>query len=432
MGIDFCRPDNLSCSKEIEKCHKWVGKPHSHRSGKPKNKEKNITSQKKVQTQKKAEGLQDQKCVKKSHQTVKDFWESQNRKRVQDIVKNKNNVSTKEWKYKNKIRKHKDKGLLTIGTRNIVATVSPRDANGKLRKSLNAQRKQGLEEVKVEEKNRKQQYLQEARLKRKKSMKVLDTGAFEAAQEAVSQVLFKLPEEYDMANNENTRSLQQGMHRILAASNSSSILSQEEKQQKLIEVLRTAGVLTMATDDSNLEKISNLLCIKELNMNASSYMHSLDDMEKDTFVSMLCNLIIDRPTLKEIKFNYGALKESHVIQLASSLQKCTNLQEIHLDSNCFADKGLQALISVLLTHRETISTLSIQNLPTSCTFSTQVLEEFVGALEQCTAFVKLGFDLREFRHQEFKDRVARLLKKNSTRLRLERLKAKREKNEFKS
>lgn len=112
------------------------------------------------------------------------------------------------------------------------------------------------------------------------------------------------------------------------------------------------------------------------------------------------------------------------MELAASLEKCKNLKHVYLDSNDFGNKGIRALIKVLQKNKETLVTLSIQNLPVWQTLSTEVLEEFVEAIEGSSSLLRLGFYMNEFRHQNFMDRVSKHLKKNFDRLREARVRAK--------
>jgi len=161
--------------------------------------------------------------------------------------------------------------------------------------------------------------------------------------------------------------------------------------------------------------------LKEIDMNASSFLHSAGEYVRDTFVSSISELILSEPTFEVVKFSYGALEQKHVLELASSLATCKNMKHLYLDSNDFGNNGILALIEVLRKNKDSLITLSFQNLPVWQTPSTEVLQKFVEAIEESTALIRLGFDLKEFRHQEYMDRVSKHLKKNFDKVRETRL-----------
>jgi len=400
---------------------------------------------------------------KKKSNKAKDFWASQNKQIAKAEKERKKKAKKpkkeKQWKYKTV---EKPKVIIeSVGTKEIKVS-SPRDSKGNLRLEIAGvkTRSQNLQEARAAEEKKLEEDVERMRQKRENSMVVLEASEFKAAQEAVSRALLKRPDDYEFANNENTETLLKGMKDIFFEDHTPDKALTEEKEEKFVEILQAAGILISApawtpqpqagvkTEDEprpeSKDNVANLLppagsaqaqqeqakpeVFKEINLNASQFLHTAKEKDKEIFVSTVCQLFEKKPTFEEVKFNYGALDEDNVVKIAESLQKCENLQAVYLDSNDFGGKGVSALIKLMDTHKDTLTTLSMQNLPVWQNIPTDLLGQFVEAIERSTALVKLGFDLKEFRHQEYKDRVAKALKRNSEKARLERLKKKREKS----
>jgi len=396
---------------------------------------------------------------KRQTNKAKDFWAAQSKQIVKEEKVRKKRAKKpkeKQWKFKT-VEKPKIV-IESAGTKEI-RVQSPRDSKGNLRFEIAdvKTRSQNLEQARAEEEKKLAEDVQRMRQKRENSMLVLDPSEFKAAQEAVSRALLKRPDDYEFANNENTEMLLQGMKDIFKIDTADKILT-EEKEEKFVEILQSAGILVSAPADSSKPEVgiktkgkprlevenddANLLqppgsphveqakpeVFKEINLNASQFLHTAKEKDKKVFVTTVCQLFEKKPTFEEVKFNYGALDEDNVVQIAESLQKCENLKAVYFDSNDFGGKGVKALIKLMNTHKDTLTTLSMQNLPVWQNISTELLGQFVEAIERSTALVKLGFDLTEFRHQEYKDRVSKALKRNCEKARLERLKKKREKS----
>lgn len=261
------------------------------------------------------------------------------------------------------------------------------------------------------------------RMKRELTMRKLNPKDFKAAQEAVSRVLLKRPDDYEFANAEDTEALMKAVNVIFRDKSSETLTG--TKKEKFVHLLQKGGVLK-SRDGRDKSEEKEPVPLNAIDMNASPFLHGAGDFVRDTFVSSICELIESEPIFEVVKFSYGALKENHIMELAASLEKCKNLKHVYLDSNDFGNKGIRALVKVLLQNKETLITLSIQNLPVWQTLSNDVLEEFVEAIESSFALVRLGFDIKEFRHQIYMDRVSKHLKKNYERLRearfLEKLK----------
>lgn len=118
--------------------------------------------------------------------------------------------------------------------------------------------------------------------KRDVSMKKLSTEEFKAAQEAVSRALLKRPKQYEFANTEDTGSLMKEL-KLMFRDNSCEPMT-GAKKEKFVNLLQTAGVLKpeSARATSNVKYEAQL---KEINMNASMFLHSTDALVRDTFVS---------------------------------------------------------------------------------------------------------------------------------------------------
>jgi len=314
-----------------------------------------------------------------------------------------------------------------------------------------------LEKARAEEEKKLAEDVEKMRMKRDNSMRVLDPSEFKAAQEVLARTHLKRPDDYELANNENTETLLKGMKDIFENDSTDKTLT-EEKEEKFVDLLQSAGILISAPADSSkslavvaiegkirpelLNEGAGLLppagncqveqakqkVFKEINLNGSQFLHTAKEKDKEVFVSTVCQLFKRKSKFEAVKFNYGALNEQNIVQIAESLQNCDSLQEVYFDSNDFGDTGVRALIDLMDAHKETLTTLSMQNLPKWQILSTDLLREFVEAIERCTALVKLGFDLKEFRHLEYKDRVSKALKRNSEIARVSRLKRKREKS----
>jgi len=138
--------------------------------------------------------------------------------------------------------------IKSVGTR-VISCLSPRDASGRLRLSIAKMRLQTLEQAKIEEEQKLSEDIEKMRLKRANSMKTLDRSDFVAAQDRVSRVLLKRPEDYELANNENTLKLQQGMKEIFRENLDDLILT-EDKEEEFIEILELAGILVSSTAES--------------------------------------------------------------------------------------------------------------------------------------------------------------------------------------
>lgn len=431
--------------------------------------------------QQKRGGLNVKKSHKRKKSTAKSFWEAQSKQIAKEEKQRKKRAKkTKketEWKFKT-VEKPKIV-IESVGTKEIVCH-SPRDSKGNLRLEIAGvkTRSQNLEQARIEEGRKLSQDVEKMRRKRENSMRTLDRSDFVAAQDAVSRALLKRPDDYEFANNENTEKLQQGM-KDMFKENSADLTLTKEKEEKFVEILQLAGVLVSAPaelpkpqagenteDKSSIEmKKSDLGLLqpaespslilqnedlgklqpmespsliqveqkkpevfKEINLNASQFLHTAKEKDKKVFVDTVCQLFEKIPTFEEVKFNYGALNEDNVVKIAESLAKCENLQAVYFDSNDFGSKGVKALIKLMDTHKDTLTTLSMQNLPVWQQISTELLGQFVEAIERSTALVKLGFDLKEFRHWEYKDRVSKALKRNAEIARLKRVKKKREKS----
>jgi len=390
---------------------------------------------------------------------AKDFWAAQDKQRARDEKERKKRAqkpkNEKQWKFKT-VEKPKIE-IESAGTLEI-NVYSVRDSKGNLREEIAGvkTRSQNFEIAKAAEEKKLAEDVERMRQKRENTMYGLDPSKFKAAQEAVSRALLKRPDDYELANNENTETLLKGMKDIFENDNPTKKLT-EKNEGKFVDILQSAGVLISACADSpgslaagntedkswpELHKGGNLLptpgnfeveqakprVFKELNLNASQFLHTVKGKDKEVFVSTVCQLLEEKPTFEEVKFNYGALDEHNVVQIAESLKKCDNLREVYFDSNDFGDSGVRALIKLMDTHKDTLTTLSMQNLPIWQNISTEILREFVEVIERSTALVKLGFDLKEFRHWEYKDRVSKALKRNCERERVARLKKKREKS----
>jgi len=394
---------------------------------------------------------------KKRTKKAKDFWASQT-KQIAKAEKERKKTAKKpkkQWKFQTA-----EKPIVkieTAGTKEITVT-SPRDSKGNLRQEIAGvkSRAQLLQEARDAEEKKLEEDVERMRMKREKSMVVLEASEFKAAQEAVSRALLKRPDDYEDANNEDTLTLFKGMKDIFVEDYTPDQEITEEKVEAFVDILQSAGILISAPADTpkpqaetegdpkpeSQNNVANLLppagsaqaqqeqakpvVLKEINLNASQFLHTIKEREKEIFVNTVCQLLEKKPTFEEVKFNYGALDENNVVKIAESLIKCENLQAVYLDSNDFGGKGVSALIKLMDTHRDTLTTLSMQNLPVWQNISTELLGKFVEAIERSTALVKLGFDLKEFRHQEYKDRVAKALKRNSEKARLEKLRKKRE------
>jgi len=270
-----------------------------------------------------------------------------------------------------------------------------------------------LEEAVVNSEENMSPAVRAARKKRLLEIEVLDAEDFKTAQEAVMRVL----------SNDRRGGLQ--ALNSMFSGNLCEPLTWEQKKE-LVELLQTAEVFicdsySNCRESKNIDKKVMSQSLKKINMNGNPFMHNTGGSGRDRFVSAISELIATEQTFEEINFNYGALKEKHVVELAASLNNCKNLKHVYLDSNDFGDKGLLALINVLRKHRNTLVTLSIQNLPVWQNISTGVLREFVEAIEGSSSLTRLGFDLNMFRHQEFKDRVSKHLLQNFERLREARL-----------
>jgi len=360
---------------------------------------------------------------------AKDFWAAQCKQRAKDDKERKKRAqkpkNEKQWKFKT-VEKPKIE-IESAGTREINFD-SVRDSKGNLREEFERvkSRSQNFEIDRAAEEKKLAEDVEKMRQNRD-SIHGLDPSKFKAAQEAVSRALLKRPDDYELANNENTETLLKGMKDIFDNDNPNKTLT-EKNEEKFINILQSAGVLVSASADTPVslaavktedktrpelhDKGGNLLLtpgnseveqakpkvFKELNLNASQFLHTVKEKDKEVFVSTVCQLFEKKPTFEEVKFNYGALDEQNVVQIAESLQKCDNLREVYFDSNDFGDKGVKALIKLMDTHKDTLTTLSMQNLPIWQNISTEFLREFVEAIERSTALVKLGFDLKEFRH----------------------------------
>jgi len=252
-----------------------------------------------------------------------------------------------------------------------------------------------------------------AREKRLLEIEGLDSEDFKTAQKVVMRVL-----------SDGRRGGLRALNSMFSGNPCEPLTS--AKKEKLVELLQTADVLICdscsncrESKDMDTKDVSQSM--KKINMKGNIFMHNTGELGRDRFVSAISELIATEQTFEEINFNYGALKEKHVVELAASLNSCKNLKHVYLDSNDFGDKGLLALINVLRKHRNTLKTLSVQNLPVWQNISTGVLREFVEAIEGSSSLTKLGFDLNMFRHQEFKDRVSKHLRRNFDRLRQARV-----------
>jgi len=396
-----------------------------------------------------------EQCKKREKSVAREFWAAKSKQLAKEErerkMRAKKPKTEKEWKFKT-VEKPKIT-IKSVGTK-VIGCLSPRDASGRLRLDIAIMRLQRLEHARIEEEQKLSQDLEKIRLMRANSMKTLDRSDFVAAQDRVSRVLLKRPEDYELANNENTLKLQQGMKQIFRENLDNLTLS-EDKEEKFIEILELAGILVSSTAESpkslmgektegkpsiennDLELLQPLespsviqverkkpWVFKEINMNASQFLRTANEKDKKVFVDTVCQLFERKPTLEEVKFNYGALNEDNVVKIAESLEKCESLQAVYLDSNDFGNKGVKALIKLLNTHKDTLTTLSMQNLPVWQQISTELLCELVEAIERSTALVKLGFDLKQFRHSEYKDRVSKALKRNAETARLFRVKKK--------
>jgi len=238
----------------------------------------------------------------------------------------------------------------------------------------------------------------------------------------VKRALLKSTKIDDDANLEANESLLKALNLVVKDKSSKSLTG--TTREKFVKLLQSAGVLRSGHENDQSKKDSELdveLSFKQINMNANPFMHSASDMVRDTFVSSICELIKKERKLEEVNFNYGALKEKHVLELSASLDSCENLKHLYLDSNTFGNKGLVALSRVLRNNKDTLITLSIHNLPVGKTLSTDVLRQFVEAIEESSSLTRLGFDMKWFRHQEFMDRVSKHLQRNYERLREARI-----------
>jgi len=321
----------------------------------------------------------------------------------------------KDWKYQNV---KPSEGRVSEHA-NAVKPPTVRDGLGSLLAHIDGHhdRKVLLEEAHLEDELKLIADVRAKKLKRELTMKKLNDEDFKAAQVKVSQALLKRPNDYEFANVEDTEFLMKAVNVIFRDKSSKTLTG--TKKEKFVNLLHKAGVLK-SHHEKDKSEVKEEVPLNEIDMNASPFLHSAGDLVRDTFVSSVCELLEREPIFEVVKFSYGALKENHIVELAASLEKCKNLKHLYLDSNDFGNKGIRALIKVLLENKETLITLSIQNIPIWQTPSTPVLREFVEAIEKSTALVRLGFDLTEFRHQEFMDRVSKHLKKNFDRLREER------------
>jgi len=253
----------------------------------------------------------------------------------------------------------------------------------------------------------------------------LDPDEFKAAQKNVKRALLKSPKmDDDDANLEANESLLKALNLVFKDKSSKSLTG--TTREKFVKLLQSAGVLRSGheNDQSNKKKDAELdveLSFKQINMKANPFMHSASDSVRDTFVSSICELIKKERNLEEVNFNYGALQEKHVLELSASLDSCENLKYLYLDSNTFGNKGLVALSRVLRNNKDTLITLSIHNLPVEKTLSTDALRQFVEAIEESSSLIRLGFDMKWFRHHEFMDRVSKHLQRNFDRLREARI-----------
>jgi len=400
------------------------------------------------------------KKPKRRTNSAKDFWAAQSKQIEKEKKQRKKRAKKpkkkKQWKFKTE-EKPKVK-IESFGAR-VVRAPSVRDSKGNLRVEIAGvmTRSQNLEKARAEEEKKLAEDVERMREKRENSMRTLDPAEFKAAQEVLARTQLKRPDDYELANNENTETLLKGMKDIFENDSTDKTLT-EEKEEKFIDLLQSAGILISAPTDSSkslatvttegkirpelLNEGSNLLqpggncqveqvkqkVFKEINLNGSQFLHTAKEKDKEVFVSTVCHLFKRKSKFEAVKFNYGALNEQNVVQIAESLQKCDSLQEVYFDSNDFGDTGVRALINLMDAQKDTLTTLSMQNLPTWQNLSTELLREFVEAIERSRALVKLGFDLKEFRHHEYKDRVSKALKRNSEIARVSRLKKKREKS----
>jgi len=349
------------------------------------------------------------------------FWAAHDEKTVErKTKKRKRKKMTKkkktDWKY---TQAEKEVMPLSAAAHKEKAP-TVRDGIGKLLSNIDGheERKDMLEEAHLEDELKMIEDVCAMKMKRELTMRKLDPEEFKAAQEAVSRALLKQPDGYEHANSEDTESLMKAMN-VIFRDKSSKTMSGTRKE-KFVDLLKTAGVLKtdlVSMPSEEKEKAT----LKEINMNASSFLHSAGEYVRDSFVSSVSDLIISEPTFEVVKFSYGALQQKHVVELGAALETCKNLKHLYLDSNDFGNKGILALTEVLRKNKDTLSTLSLQNLPVWQTPSTEVLEKFVEGIEGSSALVRLGFDPKEFRHQEYKDRVSKHLKKNFDRLREARL-----------
>lgn len=346
-----------------------------------------------------------------------DYWAVELKKEKRKSVKKKKKT---DWKF----LKEKPEVLELCCAANIPRERSVTVHPGKLKDDIRGHeaRKSLLELAHLEDKQKLTLDVRAMKMKRELSLKKLSPEEFKAAQEAVSRALLKRPQDYEYENAEDTGSLIKELKLMFRDNDSKPMTG--AKKEKFVNLLHTAGVLNpeSARVTSNVKYESQLL---EINMNASQFLHSTNELLRDSFVSSICELIETERTFEQVKFSYGQLKENHIVELASSLEKCKNLKHVYLDSNDFGNKGIRALIKVLHKNKESLVTLSIQNLPVWQTPSTEVLNEFVEAIEGSSSLIRLGFDMKEFRHLAFMDRVSKHLQKNFDRLRKARLNARR-------
>jgi len=401
------------------------------------------------------------KAKRKRHSSkAKEFWAAQSKQIAKEKKERKKRAQKlkkkKQWKFQTE---EKPKVKIESVCARMERVPSVRDSKGNLRMEIAdvKTRSQNLEKARAEEEKKLAEDVERMRQKRDNSMRKLDPSEFKAAQEVLSRTQLKKPDDYELANNENTETLLKGMKDIFENDSTDKTLT-EEREEKFVDLLQSAGILVSAPADSSTSlaavktesKIrpelfnegANLLLptgksqveqakqkvFKEINLNGSQFLHTAKEKDKEVFVSTLCQLFKRKSKFEAVKFNYGALNEQNVVQIAESLQKCESLQEVYFDSNDFGGTGVRALINLMDAHKDTLTTLSMQNLPTWQNLSTELLREFVEAIERSKALVKLGFDLKEFRHHEYKDRVSKALKRNSEIARVSRLKKKREKS----
>jgi len=352
-----------------------------------------------------------------------DFWAATDQETVKVIKKKRKRkkmtkIKKTDWKYTH--IQHEVKPLSDAAHQEKAPTVRAGLGIGKLLSDIEGyeQRKDMLEDAHTGVQQKMLNDVRAMKMKRELTMKKLNPEEFKTAQEAVSRALLKQPEDYEHANCEDTESLMKAMN-VIFRDKSSKTLS-GTKKEKFVNLLLTAGVLK-ADMVSKTWEAKEEATLKEIDMNASSFLHSAGEYVRDTFVSSVSELITSEPTFEVVKFSYGALKQKHVLQLAPALATCKNLKHLYLDSNDFGNYGVLGLLEVLRNTKDTLITLSLQNLPVWQTLSTEVLQKFVEAIEETNALVRLGFDLKEFRHREYMDRVSKHLKKNFDKVREARL-----------